>query len=96
MQLFSADDTIFSKKNHPQKLLRKPQIHFFSLLPWAAQTAKTAQTEEFMFQNMAYRPTVYRTGAAASLAVIGFVRHMVFFASLEISTCVSIGAILKK
>ena len=49
-----------------------------------------------MFQNMAYRPTVYRTGAAASLAVIGFVRHMVFFASLEISTCVSIGAILKK
>ena len=27
---------------------------FFSLLPWAAQTA---QTEEFMFQNVAYRPT---------------------------------------
>ena len=32
---------------------------FFSLLPWAAQTA---QTKEFMFQNVAYRPTVYRTG----------------------------------
>ena len=44
---------------HPEKLLRKPQIHFFSLLPWAAQTA---QTEEFMFQIVAYRPTVYRTG----------------------------------
>jgi hypothetical protein len=24
--------------------------------------AKTAQTEEFMFQNVAYRPTVYKTG----------------------------------
>ena len=66
MQLFSEDATIFSKKllifflptkswkNHPQKLLRKTQIQ-----PWAAQTA---QTEEFMFQNVAYRPTVYRTG----------------------------------
>ena len=32
---------------------------FFSLLPWAAQTA---QTEEFVFQIVAYRPTVYRTG----------------------------------
>ena len=24
--------------------------------------AKTAQTEEFIFQNVAYRPTVYETG----------------------------------
>ena len=40
-------------------MLRKTQIHFFPLLPWAAQMA---QTEEFMFQNAAYRPTVYRTG----------------------------------
>ena len=24
--------------------------------------AKTAQTEEFMFQNMAYRPTDFKTG----------------------------------
>ena len=65
MHLFSADATMFSIflfyflptkswKNYPQKLLRKTQIH------WAAQTA---QTEEFMFQNVAYRTTVYRTGA---------------------------------
>jgi hypothetical protein len=42
MQLFSADAAGFLKnnflptkswKNHPQKLLRKTQIHFFSLLP---------------------------------------------------------------
>ena len=32
-------------------LLRKTQI-----LPWVAQT------EELMFQNVAYRPTVYKTG----------------------------------
>ena len=41
-------------KKKPQKLLRIPQIQFFSLLLWAAQTA---QTEEFMFQIVAYRPT---------------------------------------
>ena len=33
------------------------ELLFFS--PIAAQTA---QTEEFMFKNVAYRPTVYRTG----------------------------------
>ena len=32
----------------------------FFLTAWAAQMA---QTEEFIFQNMAYRTTVYRTGA---------------------------------
>ena len=48
-----------SWKNHPQKLLRIPQIYFFLL---TALTAQTAQTEELMFQNVAYRPTVYRTG----------------------------------
>ena len=46
-------------KNHPQKLLRKTQIQFFFL---TASTAQMAQTEEFMFQNVAYRPTVHRTG----------------------------------
>ena len=67
---FSADATIFFKeivffcpqkveKNHPQKLLRKTQIHFFFL---TASSAQMAQTKEFMFQNVAYRPTVYRTG----------------------------------
>ena len=40
-------------------MLRITQIHFFSLVAWAAQTA---QTEEFMLQNVAFRPTVYRTG----------------------------------
>ena len=37
----------------------KTQIHFFSL---TASTAQLAKTEVFMFQNVAYRPTVYRTG----------------------------------
>jgi hypothetical protein len=32
-------------------------------MPWAAQMA---QTEELMFQNVAYRPTVYKTGAATN------------------------------
>ena len=33
------------EKNHPQKLLRKTQIHFF---PLTASTAQMAQTEEFI------------------------------------------------
>ena len=48
-------------KKNPQKLLRKTQIHFFSLLPWDSQAA---QTEKFMFQNVAYAPTLYRIGVA--------------------------------
>ena len=40
-------------------MLRVPQIHYFFL---TALTAQTAQTEEFLFQNVAYRLTVYRTG----------------------------------
>ena len=40
-------------------MVRKTQIHFYFL---TAQTAQTTQTEEFMLQNWAYRPTVYRTG----------------------------------
>ena len=51
-----------SWKNHPQKLLRKTHIRLFFLTAWAAQTV---QIEEFMFQNVAYRPTVYRTGVTA-------------------------------
>ena len=40
---------------------------FTAALP--SQTTKTALTEEFMFQNVAYRPTVYRTGILAYLEV---------------------------
>ena len=40
-----------SWKNHPQKLLRIPQIHFFSL---TFLTAQMARTEEFLFQNVAF------------------------------------------
>ena len=54
MQFFSVDPTIVLKKfkmfvlttkswkNHPQKLLRISQIHFF---PLTALTAQTAQTD---------------------------------------------------
>ena len=69
MQLFRADATIFSKKkkkiptkswkNHPQT-----QIHFFSLLPWGVQTAKT---EEFMFQNVAVYKLFIKLRCAHSL-----------------------------
>ena len=61
------DATIFQKKINiffGHKKLKKPASNvaqkysiFFSPI-----AAKTAQTKEFMFQNVAYRPTVYKTG----------------------------------
>ena len=72
MLFFNADAKIFlrkikktkilptkSWKNHPQKLLRILQIHFFFL---TALTAQTAQIEVFLFQNVVYWLTVYRSG----------------------------------
>ena len=63
MQLFSVDATIFCpqkvEKNHPQKLLRKSQITFLALLPWAAQTA----------QNVDHKPTVFETGITVCYVV---------------------------
>ena len=73
MQLFSANATIFKKKTIGPQNVEKPTIKIcpekktntlFFLTAWAAQTA---QTEEFMFQIVAYRPTVYRTGTAPLL-----------------------------
>ena len=49
-------------KKTPSKVAQKYSI-FLALLPWAAQTAP--KTGEFMFQNVAYRPTVYKTGVGA-------------------------------
>ena len=37
---FSFFSTTKSLKKHPQKLLRKTQIHFFSLLPWLPKRPK--------------------------------------------------------
>ena len=49
-----------SKKDLPTKSWKKhPKSSSIVLFFLAAQTAKT---EEFMFQNVAYRPTVYKTG----------------------------------
>jgi len=49
-------------------------------LPTAAmpgQTTKTALTEEFMFQNVAYRPTVYITLDFYFLGVVFTVTRLV-------------------
>ena len=43
----------------PQKVAQKNSNPLFFL---TALTAQTAQIEEFMFQNVAYRPTVHKTG----------------------------------
>ena len=42
-----------------QSCSEKYQIHFFSLLPWAAQLPRQKNS---MFQIVAYRLTAYRTG----------------------------------
>ena len=43
-----------------------PALLKLSTAALPGQTTKTALTEEFMFQNVAYRPTVYITGNAVS------------------------------
>ena len=69
MQLFIANATVFLKQKlifFAHEKLKKNTLKscseilnlFFALLPWSAQTA---QIEEFVFQNVAYRPTVYKT-----------------------------------
>ena len=40
---------------------------YLSTAALPGQTTKTALTEEFMFQNVAYKPTVYITGGLAVL-----------------------------
>ena len=71
MQLFSVDATMFLKilkKNFFTTKVEKTTLKscseflkstFFFL---TALTAQTAQTEEFLFQNVAYCQTVYRNG----------------------------------
>ena len=50
-------------KKTPSKVAQKNSNTLFFLTAWAAQMA---QREEFMFQNVAYRPTVYKTGCRAT------------------------------
>ena len=58
-KIFSQKNVLFCPQEVEKTTLKiwKTQIH---LLLWAAQTALT---EGFMFQNVAYRATVYKTGA---------------------------------
>ena len=75
MQLISAEATMFSKKfkkkNFAHKKLKKTTLKscsekLKSTFFLTASTAQMAQTKVFMFQNVAYRPTVYRTGVRTS------------------------------
>ena len=72
MQLFSADATMFLIIFFDLKKLRKPpskidQKYSIFFPPIAAQTS---QTEEFIFQNVAYRATVYRSGYRTKLKIL--------------------------
>ena len=60
-QHFSTDTKIFFEIENEARLFHSAgnQKLTKNLLPWAAQIA---QTEELVFQNMACRPTVYKTG----------------------------------
>ena len=54
MQFFGTN--LCLKKTTLKSCSEKLKSTFF---PLTASTAQMAQTEEFMFQNVAYRPTVY-------------------------------------
>ena len=59
MPLSSADAKIFKKNKLflGHKKLKKPPSKILKYF-WF----QNGSTEEFMFQNVAYRPTVYKTG----------------------------------
>ena len=75
MQLAIADAAIYFFENvsfFTRQKLKKPPSNvaqkysnlLFSLTAWAAQTA---QTDKFMFQNVTYKPAVYRTGIKSGI-----------------------------
>ena len=75
MQFFSADAIIFFKKFQsffcPQKVEKNTLKSCSEKLKYTFfLTASTAQIEEFMFQNVAYRPTVYRTGMSIRVSKV--------------------------
>ena len=70
-ELLSADAIIFLKIIYfflcPQKVEKTTLKSCSEILKFlSALLPLAAQTEEFMFQNVAYRPTVYKTGANSS------------------------------
>ena len=44
----------------------------------AAQTVQAAQTVKLMFSNVAYKPTVYKTGAIVPIAILFVARPYIF------------------
>ena len=62
MQLSSADPAVFKKKNCSQKLKS-----------WK-NTDKTAQKEELMLPNVAYRPTVLKTANRDIICITHYIK----------------------
>ena len=59
-------------KKPPSKVAQKNSNPLFFL---TALSCQTTQTEEFMFQNVAYRPSVYRTGVYRVYILYCISRH---------------------
>ena len=71
MHLWIADATTFSKKNsniffaHKKLKIPPSKVSQKNWNPYCS-SAQTTQTEEYVFQYVAYGPTVYRTGVIKS------------------------------
>ena len=69
------------EKNTLKSCTEKLKSNFFSLLPWTAQTAQRVQ-------NVAYRPTVYRTGVLTN-DITAFKFQMVCYPVIGWRKCMS-------
>ena len=58
----------FVEKIMPRKSWKEPPSKIAHFFP-STIAAKTTQTEKFLFQNVAYRPTVYKAGEGANKKV---------------------------
>ena len=63
LQCFRKKFNFFCPQKVEKTTLKSCSEKLKSTFFLTASSAQTAQTENFMFQNVAYRPTVYRTGS---------------------------------
>jgi hypothetical protein len=82
-ELLSADAIIFLKIIYfflcPQKVEKTTLKSCSEILKFlSALLPLAAQTEEFMFQNVAYRPTVYKTGGKVLTWFNGIIGLLLF------------------
>ena len=65
-------------KNYPSKVGYFSKIQEIFTTALTAQTVQKGQKVKLTFSNVAYRPTVYKTGAIVPIAILFVARPYIF------------------